>query len=70
MKNKIRLYAEKCGFEVIGKLIRHPELEYDTNGYTGEKVHTGYKHYIDEGGNEYDVGARGVCITTADGGVI
>ena len=70
MNNKIREYAEKCGFEVIGKLVRHPELEYDIDAYTGEKVHSKYRHYIDEGGNAYDVGVKGVCITTADGGVI
>lgn len=66
----IREYAKKRGFEVVGKLTRHPELEYDFDSFTGERKHIGSKFYKDEGGNEYYVGKKGVCIVTADGGVM
>ena len=66
----IREYANKVGHEIVGKLTRRPEWEYQTNGYTGETKHSGFKHYSDEGGNEYIRGKDDVCIVTADGGVI
>ena len=67
---KIREYAKSVGFEIIGKLIRRPEWEYTTDYFTGKKKHSGFKHYSDEGGNEYISGKRGVCIVTADDAVI
>lgn len=58
---KIRDYAKEVGFEIVGKLTRHPELEYDCDDC---------RHYVDEADNEYIVGKNGVCIVTADGDVI
>lgn len=66
----IREYAKEHNFKVIGKLTRHPELEYYPDSFTGEMTHMGCKVYIDDGKNEYYVGKRGVCIVTADGDVI
>lgn len=65
--SKIREYAEKVGHEIIGKLQRHPELEYRTDRDTLEPVRSKDRAYLDEAGNEYYVGKRGVCIITADG---
>lgn len=65
----IREYAKQCGHEVVGKLVRHPELEKlnETDNKDGR-----YYFYIDEAGNEYwiDTKDKKVCIVTADGGVI
>lgn len=71
MKN-IRKYAEQVGHQVVGKLTRHPEWEWDRNRNTGEKKHTGDRCYSDEGGNEYIISGKfgGVCIIDAEGGVI
>lgn len=66
----IREYAAKCGFRIVGKLTRHPEHEYDTNWFDGSKKHSGCRCYFDEGGNEYWIGKKGVCIVDAEGGVI
>ena len=66
----IREYAEKCGFKIVGKLTRHPEKEYETDGFDGGKKHCGCRYYTDEAGNEYWIGPKGVCIVDADGGVI
>ena len=66
----IREYASKVGHEIIGKLERHPEMEFTTDSFTGERVRTKEKFYMDEAKNEYWVGKKGVCIVTADGGVI
>lgn len=67
---KIRDYANSVGFEIVGSLTRHPEWEYTQDSFTGIKKHSGYKHYADEGGNEYIVGSKGVCIVTVDDAVI
>lgn len=56
----IREYAKKCGHEIVGKLTRHPELEIDKYD----------RAYLDEVNNEYYIRKKGVCIITADGGVI
>lgn len=64
----VREYAKSVGFEVVGKLTRHPENEYGID-YFGEKYWIG-KSYMDEADNEYIVGKRGICIVTADGGVV
>ena len=61
----IREYAEKCGHEIVGKLTRHPELEEDQY-----HVEDADRAYLDEANNEYYIGKKGVCIITADGGVI
>lgn len=66
----IREYAKSVGFEIVGKLTRRPEWEYTRDDFTGEKKHSGCKHYSDEGGNEYISGKSGVCIVTADDAVI
>ena len=59
--SRIREYAEMVGHEVVGKLTRHPEFEIPE---------LGCREYMDEAGNEYIVSKTGVCIITADGGVI
>lgn len=69
MKN-IRKYAEQVGHQVVGKLTRRPEWEYQMDSFTGEKKHSGCRHYSDEGGNEYIVGKTGIVIVDAEGGVI
>lgn len=69
MKN-IRKYAEQVGHQVVGKLTRRPEWEYKMDSFTGEKKHSGWHHYSDEGGNEYIVGKTGIVIVDAEGGVI
>lgn len=63
----IRMYAKLVNHEIIGKLTRRPEWEYKMDSFTGEKKHSGYRHYSDEGGNEYIVGKHGICIVDADG---
>lgn len=40
MKN-IRKYAEQVGHQVVGKLTRRPEWEYQMDSFTGEKKHSG-----------------------------
>jgi len=65
----IREYAKKCGFEVVGKLTRRPEFEYETDWFDGSKRRTEERCYFDEGGNEYWIGKRGVCCVNAEGGV-
>lgn len=68
---KIREYAEKVGHQVVGNLTRRPEWEWDRDWISGEKKHSGCRHYTDEGGNEYIIGkAGGVVIVDAEGGVI
>lgn len=69
MKN-IRKYAEQVDHQVVGKLTRRPEWEYKMDSFTGEKKHSGCRHYSDEGGNEYIVGKTGIVIVDAEGGVI
>lgn len=69
MKN-IRKYAEQVGHQVAGKLTRRPEWEYKMDSFTGEKKHSGCRHYSDEGGNEYIVGKTGIVIVDAEGAVI
>lgn len=66
----IRKYAEQVGHQVVGKLTRRPEWEYKMDSFTGEKKHSGCRHYSDEGGNEYIVGKTGIAIVDAEGGVI
>ena len=69
--SKIREKAKAVGHEVVGKLTRHPEYETTLDHMTGKEVRMkGQRFYLDEGGNEYWVSKRGVCIVTADGGVI
>ena len=67
---KIREYAKSVGFEIVGNLTRRPEWEYTTDDFTGKKKHSGFRHYSDEGGNEYISGEGGVCIVTADDDLI
>ena len=67
---KIREFAKSVGHEVVGKIVRRPDLEYDTDWYDGSKKWSGYRSYVDEAGNEYIIGKTGVCIVTVDGGVI
>lgn len=66
----IRQYAKVVGFEIVGKLTHRPEWEYTRDGFTGEMKHSGFKHYADEGGNEYISGKGHVCIVTADDAII
>lgn len=70
--SKIREKAKAVGHEVVGKLTRHPELEITWDSMEGKWVRMkGFQFYLDEGGNEYWVSSKqGVCIVTADGGVI
>ena len=56
----IRKQAKILGFEIVGKLTRHSELEL----FHYEKF------YIDEAGNEYILRRGVLTIVTADGGVI
>ena len=66
----IREYAKASGHQIVGKLTRRPEWEYTMNWATGEKRHSGCRHYSDEAGNEYIIGKEGNCIVTAEGAVI
>ena len=66
----IREYAKKVGFNIVGKLIRHPEKEYETNWTTGEKYNTNTRFYLDEAGNEYYINKRNVCIVTINNEII
>lgn len=66
---KIRAYAKSVDHEIIGKLIRRPEWEYDLDENMN-KHPSKYRWYIDEAGNEYTVGPAGVAIITADGSII
>ena len=59
----IREYAKARGFEVIGKLTRHPEWEEYGIGRR-------QRAYRDEAGNEYYIDKGGACIVTKDGDVI
>ena len=56
----IREQAANLGFEIVGRLVRHAELEI----FRLEKV------YLDDAGNEYLVRRGILTIVTADGGVI
>ena len=56
----IREQAANLGFEIIGRLVRHAELEI----FRCEKV------YLDEAQNEYLMRRGILTIVTADGGVI
>ena len=56
----IRQQAEQLNFEIIGRLIRHPEWERDRKE----------RAYMDEAGNEYYTRCGILTIVTADGGVI
>ncbi len=56
----IRKQAERLGFEIIGRLTRHPEWERSTKE----------RAYIDDAGNEYYTRRGILTIVTADGGVI
>ena len=66
----IREYAKSVGHEIIGKLTRNPKHEYTIDFTTGEKAHSGFKHYSDEANNEYIVGKKSICIVTIDGAII
>lgn len=62
----VREMAKALGFEIVGKLRRIRPVEYfDADGNLHKDP-----CYIDEAGNEYWPTADGVCIVTADGGVI
>lgn len=65
----IREYTKAHNHEIIGKLTRHPEWEYETDEFEHRK-HTNTKAYADEGGNVYYIGEKGVCIVTAEDDVI
>ena len=67
---KIREYAKNVGFEVVGKLTRRPEWEYEANGFDGSKQHSGVRAYSDDGGNVYHVGKCGICIVSAYDSII
>lgn len=56
----IREQAANLGHEIVGKLVRHTELEI----FRCEKV------YLDEAQNEYLLRRGVLTIVTADGGVI
>lgn len=56
----IREQAATLGHEIVGRLVRHTELEI----FRLEKV------YLDDAGNEYLVRRGILTIVTADGGVI
>ena len=60
----IREYAQRHGFDVVGKLKRIPA--FDGRDPDGKR----YRFYMDEANNEYTINSNGVCIVTADGGVI
>lgn len=66
----IREYAKSVGFQIVGKLTRHPEWEYDTDPFDGSKRHSGARSYADEGGNIYHTTKRGICIITVNDEVI
>lgn len=65
----IREFAKEVGFEIVGKLTRHPELEMELQ-WDGTKKRGKERIYLDEAGNEYIIGQKGVCIVDTDGGVI
>lgn len=69
---KIRTYAKQVGHEIIGRLTRRPAWEHTTEYVDGKavQVRKDCRAYSDEAGNEYLTSAAGVCIITADGGVI
>lgn len=67
--SKIRAYAKSVDHEIIGKLTRMPEWEYDLDENMN-KHPSKYRWYIDEAGNEYCVGKLGVAIVTAEGAII
>lgn len=59
----VREYAKSVGFEVVGKLKRMKKNKRNGPAH--------YRYYIDEAGNEYwKSRIDGICIVTADGGVI
>ncbi len=66
----IREYAKKVGFNIVGKLTRHPEREWDINYMTDEKYYIGAKVYLDEAKNEYYITKKGICIVTTNDEVI
>ena len=66
---KVRQYAKQAGFEIIGKLTRRPECEYETD-YFGNRVRTDCRAYEDEAKNMYYISKKGVCIATADNEII
>lgn len=57
----IREYAKKNDHEIVGKLVRRTEFETEQHKC---------RAYMDDAGNEYYVQKNGICIVTADGGVI
>lgn len=56
----IREQAKALGFDIVGILTRHADLEYSRH----ERV------YLDDAGNEYYLRRGILTIVTADGGVI
>ena len=66
----IRKYAKKVGFEIQGKLTRHPEFDDGSKVYPWSRPRSRNKCYLDEAKNEYYIGSDGCYIITADGGVI
>lgn len=60
--NRIREYAKKVGFNIVGNLKQMP----NTNFVTGEST----PWWIDEANNEYIINNGRICITTANGGII
>lgn len=66
----IREYAKINNFEIMGKLTRRPEFEWETNWHNGSHKHSGVKCYSDEAGNVYHVSPKGCCIITVDGIII
>lgn len=68
--NKIRKYAKDNNHKIIGKLTRRPDWEYIERPFDCKLVHTGCKHYSDEGGNEYIIGPGGICIVTVEDVII
>lgn len=65
----IRDFAKANGHEVVGKLTRHKEWEWDLQ-WDGSQKHSGVKSYSDEAGNVYHIGKKGVSIVTVDGDII
>ena len=66
----IREYAKSKNFEIVGKLTRHPEWEWEWDKFSGAKRNSGTKSYSDDGGNVYHIGKRGICIITPDDEII
>lgn len=66
----IREMARAKGFEVVGRLKKSFFTIESYNYRREEWVTIKQAYWIDEAGNEYTKEDDGVCIFTADGGVL